>query len=281
MILLSVIYIDVLLVLNMYVTYFLLKAASKISHTPVSSFRVTAASVAGSLSSMIILADINFFLIFLIKISVAFVIVIIAFGKQERSHYIKLTASFFTMNFIFAGIIMGLGNISDNDCIYIRNTVIYYDISLTELVVLTAVSYFLICGIRYVLDRSTVTDSIYYVCITNGERSVSVRGLADTGNSLVDAFSGKPVIICSCDILFELTGKDGKTDDIYAFMLSEKNIKGTRLVPFNALSGEGTVPAFIPDRIVISNENTSRNVDALIGINNTQKEAIFNPRLIL
>jgi len=278
---LGVIYIDVLIVLNIYITYFLLKSTSKISHTPVSVFRVTSASVTGSLFSLMILADLNFIIIFLIKITAAFLIVKAAFGKQERSHYIKLTASFFVMNFIFAGIIMGLGNITGNDSVYIRNTVIYYDISLAELVVLTAVSYFLICGIRYILDSSTITDGIYYVNIFNGERSVTVRGLADTGNSLVDAFSGKPVIICPEDILFQLTGTDCKTDDIYDYMVSEKKIKGTRLIPFNAISGEGTVPAFIPDRIVISNEKTSRNVDALIGINNAQKEAIFNPRMIL
>lgn len=277
----DVIYIDVLLVLNIYITYFLLKATSKISHTPLSVFRVTSASITGSLSSLMILAELNYIIILLVRISAAFLIVIIAFGKQERSHYIKLTASFFTMNFIFAGIIMGMGNISGDTCIHTRNTVVYYDISLAELVVLTAVSYFLICGIRYILDRSTVTDCIYYVNITNGDRSVSVRGLADTGNSLVDVFSGKPVIICSEDILFKLTDMKGKTDDIYSFMLSEKKIKGTRLVPFSALNGEGTVPAFIPDKIVISNEKTSRNVDALIGINTAQKEAIFNPRLIL
>ena len=75
------IYIDVLLVLNIYVNFFLIRSASKIMHTPVKNYRCILASVYGSLFSLLILApEMGVLLNFLIKLAAAFTIVLAAFG---------------------------------------------------------------------------------------------------------------------------------------------------------------------------------------------------------
>lgn len=56
------IYLDVLIVLNIYVNYFLLRATAKFTHTPLKTIRCIISSAIGSLFSLTILLPAgNFF----------------------------------------------------------------------------------------------------------------------------------------------------------------------------------------------------------------------------
>ena len=102
--------------------------------------------------------------------------------------------------------------------------------------------------------------------------TAQLQGLADTGNSLVDFFSGKPVIIC-----------DGTKFADIAPSPSAPPPKGFRLLPCETVSGNGLIPVFQPDEVVIYAERTGRyrKVDALIGIGERENErAIFNPKIL-
>ena len=96
-----------------------------------------------------------------------------------------------------------------------------------------------------------------------GERLLTIEGLADTGNCLVDFFTGKPVMICSAADIGELP-------------------KGTakRLIPVNTVSGEGLMEIFRPDEVLISAENEKKrhSADVMIGLGETHGKAIFNPK---
>ncbi len=278
---LDVIYIDVLIVLNIYVTYFLIKATARITHASVKLPGLIVASVVGSLFSLLILADISFITLFIVKAAAAFLIVFLAFREKRKRVFIKLTAAFYIMNFIFAGIIMGIGDIFKTDHISVNNSFVYFDVSLLNLIILTAVSYFIVCAIRFIIDKSTVTDGIYFVTIKNNSMTFILEGLADTGNTLTDAFSGRPVIICSEKFLEKLTGSEIKSENIYNILVSDQSIKGVRLVPYSTINGAGAVPAFIPDEVIIKNERMSKSVDVLIGIKYSEEQAIFNPRILI
>lgn len=278
---LNVIYIDVLIVLNIYVTYFLIKATSKITHSSLKTSGLVISSVIGSLFSLVILIPhISFMMMFLIKAAAAFIIVFIAFPRKRFSEYLRLVVYFYIINFIFAGIIMGLKYFIKPEYISVNNSFVYIDVSLMSLVLFTAAAYFIICGIRQLLDRGTQADGEYFVIIKNGGKMISLDGLADTGNSMTDVFTGKPVIVCSSSALSELVGIKG-TDDMYEFLLNSENIKGARLIPYSTIDGTGMLPAFIPDEVIIKKDKTLRNVDVLIGIKECSAQAIFNPALLV
>ena len=85
------IYLDVLIVLNIYVNYFLLRATAKFTHTPLKTIRCIISSVIGSLFSLTILLPAGNFLIPLaIKLGAAVVIVGMAFGVKDKKHTLKL-----------------------------------------------------------------------------------------------------------------------------------------------------------------------------------------------
>ena len=148
------IYIDVLIVLNIYVNYFLLKATAKLTHNTPETAGIVISSVMGSLFSLVILIPFsNFLLIFIIKAASAFLIVMAAFRKKSMKEYVRITVYFYIINFLFAGIIMGLRGFLKADYISVNNSFIYVDVSLISLVVFTAAAYFIVCGIRMITDR--------------------------------------------------------------------------------------------------------------------------------
>ena len=88
----------------------------------------------------------------------------------------------------------------------------------------------------------------------------------------MDYFSGSPVIICAVEYFSELTGSE---------LDIEKLPRGFRLLPCSAVSGNGLIPVFRPDEIMISCTSGDRKpVDAVIGFGECGGKAVFNPKLL-
>ncbi len=266
------IYVDVLIVLNIYVNFFLLRITAGITHSPLRTGRCAAASVYGSLFSLtILLPELGNFLSLLIKLAAAISIIVLAFGFHSKKRLFLNTFAFFTANFVLAGTVYGVYNLLKPEFIHFNNACFYIDFSLIILVVSTAALYFAVRIVRIFTDKDI--DGDYKVFIRTGNKIISLAGIADTGNALVDYFTGSPVIICSEDSFSDLTG-------------SELNIsllpKGFRLIPCTAVSGKGLIPIFRPDEVVISDGSNSgrKPVDAVIGFGQCNGKAIFNPKLL-
>ena len=181
---------------------------------------------------------------------------------------------FYVINFIFAGIILLLYNIFEPSFMVCDNFGIYIDFSLLSLVVFTAFAYFTVRLLRYFTDKKGSTSDKYTINITYKGRFVKLEGLADTGNLLTDAFSGKPVMICP-KILFGYEENE-LTDPISAF---EKY--GLRCIPCTTVSGSGMLPLIVPESVMIVSENGSKKkADALIGLSDKTDKGIFNPILL-
>lgn len=269
------IYVDVLIVLNIYVNFFLLKATAKITRSPMKTCRCIASSAYGSLFSLtILLPSLSFIFSILIKIAAAVSIVALAFGISSKIRLAVNSAAFFTVNFLFAGVIYAVYSWLKPDFMHFNNTYFYIDFSLIILVVTTAVLYFAVCAVRYILDRIPADSGCYKIIIRYKDKIVSLSGLADTGNSLVDFFSGNPVIICGKDKIRDITG----INDLH----SETLPKGFRLIPCSTISDSGVIPVFRPDEVIIFDGKSGmrKSVDAMVGFGTAGTQAIFNPRLL-
>ena len=102
----------------------------------------------------------------------------------------------------------------------------------------------------------------------------------DSGNSLVDSFSGKPVIICRRSDLYKIIDFSYDISFENAKEAYEKN--SVRFIPYSTIGNFGMIPVFTPDEILICDEETGRkrSVDAMVGINEKDVPAIFNPKLL-
>ena len=268
------IYIDVLIVLNIYVNCFLLKTTAKLTHTPLKNIRCMLASAYGSLYSLLILApELGTIINFLIKSAAAVTIVITAFGMKNLKRILVNTAYFFGVNFIFAGAVYAVYSWFRPNFMHFSNTYFYVDFSLLVLIVTTAVLYGIVCIFRRISDRGRYSDCEYRVIIKYDGRQIECEGLADTGNGLVDFFSGQPVIICGSEDFSRLTGYDN----------SEYKIpKGYRLVPCSTVSDSGFMEIFRPDEIKIINgySGEEKPVEAMIGSGQSRGKAVFNPKIL-
>ena len=256
------VYIDVLIILNVYVNYFLLKTTAKLTHSPLKALRCIAASFYGSLFSLMILAPkMPVSVTLIIKLIAAVTIVITAFGIHHPKRILKNTLTFFTVNFIFAGAIYGVYSWLKPRSMHFANSFFYIDFSLLLLLITTGILYAAVSLLRRFTDNTNSEKS--HVIIRTGDRIINIDGLADTGNALVDFFTGKPVVICGRKEIGTIKAK-------------------MRLIPCSTISDNGIIPIFHPDEVIIINDITGERkpVDVMIGIGKSEGMAIYNPKII-
>lgn len=266
------IYADVLVILNIYVNFFLLRTTARLTHSPLKTWRCAAASAYGSLFSlMILLPELPYALNLAVKSAAAVTVVTAAFGYRDIRRTVINTSAFFTSNLILGGAVYALYSWFRPDFIHFRNTYFYIDFSLVILIVCTAAMYGIVFVINTLLNKNAYAD--YDVVIRCGKRITRLKGLADTGNILTDFFTGCPVIICDMNMYTCVTGMEYHDSCIP---------KGFRVLPCTTVSEKGLIPVFRPDEVLIEQigSGSAKQVDALIGFGKTCGEAVFNPVLL-
>ncbi len=256
------IYVDVLIILNVYVNYFLLRTTAKLNRSPLRIWRCIAASFYGSLFSLMILAPKLPVLLSLgIKTAGAFTIVIAAFGVHGSRRLMKNTFTFFAVNFIFAGVIYAVYSWLKPQFMHFSNSCFYIDFSLLLLVTVTAVLYGAVCLFRRFTAPPCFDDT--QVMIRCGGKVSAIEGLADTGNALIDCFTGRPVMICSREDIGDIPAR-------------------VRLIPCSTVSDTGVIPVFRPDEVVIVNRITGEKkpVDVMIGLGKCSGRAVYDPKIL-
>ena len=263
------VYIDVLLIMNIYVNFFLLRTTSALTHSPLSTGRCLAASVYGSLFSLLILAPkMEVFLSSAIRLSAAVSIVAAAFGVRSSRRLLLNTLAFFGSNFILAGTVYAVYSWFAPDFMHFNNSYFYIDFSLIILVLTTSALYAAVRAVRFFLDKAPPGSGCYKVTVRYKKSIVTMEGIADTGNSLVDFFSGSPVIVCD--------------REKFTVPQDTELPRGFRLIPCSTVSDSGVIPIFRPDEVMIQNvlSGERKPVDAVIGLGKSSGSAIFNPRLL-
>ena len=276
------IYVDVLIIINIYANFFLLKTTARLTHSPVKNGRCIAAAVLGSLFSLIILLPrMGALLLLAIRLLSAALMIVVTFGKKPYEPLFEKGLVFLFVCFIFAGVEYGLSVLSDGQNMIWHNSVLYVNISLLTLVISTIISYAAISFFRYYLDGKNSSDEKYIVTITKNGRTISLDAVGDTCNNLTDVFTGKPVIVCgksSLSGLFEISELDA--------VLSVDNtdyISGWRLIPFSTIASEGMLRTFQPESVIVRSQESGRgrSADVYIGVVNREMEyAVFNPKIL-
>ena len=103
------IYLDVLVALNLYITWAMLYCCGVLTHRKAGRLRMGLGALAGGLSALImLLPDLPAAALFIIRLALAGGIIFIAFGWQGKRSVARLTAVFFLVSLLFAGTMIGL-----------------------------------------------------------------------------------------------------------------------------------------------------------------------------
>ncbi len=252
------VYADVLVGVNIIITYLLIVSVRLICKRATSKWGVGLASLIGGFSSLVIFyEDIPLPVSVLYKIIVAGLITGIAFLPRSVRGFLKVFISFFAISFLFGGIMYAVEITFKPQNILYMNGTVYFDMSITYLVGSVLLIYGAFMVVNFLLTKHAVKNKIYEVKITFRDTEVTLRGFPDTGNNLKYGVSGRPVIIGELSAVAPLFSfeelkvlKSGMYENI------PKSLMGKiHLVPCQTLSGDGFLPAVIPEKVEIKNGN--------------------------
>ncbi|MDK2802259.1 MAG: sigma-E processing peptidase SpoIIGA [Oscillospiraceae bacterium] len=260
----------------MFINYLLLISSSKFLNIKPHYGRIIFSSFVGSLFSIIIFfPKINLIILFLIKILLSGIIVFISFGYNNILTYGKNLFVFFLTSFIFAGFISFIWSFFSPNHMYYNNGVFYYNISAITLVITTIICYFLIGFIKLIFNKFQ-NNQYYDVLLSVDGKEILGKGFLDTGNNLIDIFTGKCVVITDFEYIKHIIPSDIHTIFIENIEDSLKNLSFTsfgkriKIIPYNVVNGEGLIISFKPDKFIINN---GISLDVLVGVS---KSAISN-----
>ena len=237
----TVVYADILVFINTFVNYFLLKACAALSGFSYKISRIFLSSFIGGLFSLIIYIDnIHPILNTIIKIVFMSVIILTAYKIKSIIAFLKIFFIFSAVNFLFGGIMLAINIFLIPEATIYNNGVVYFDIDILSLTITSAFCYGLFRLINLFLKHKTPPKCVYSIRITYKTKVGECKALYDSGNTLCDCFSGKPVIIAEKNFIKNII-------DINKIEQAEK----FRLIPYSTINGNGVLPSFMPDKVEI------------------------------
>lgn len=284
-----VIYLDVLILINLYVTYFQILAVAAFTHRKTVWYRKLSAAGIGAVTSLSIFIPQEMVLtLTLLKIFLCALIAFVAFGYTGFRAYAVSVLFLMLVSFVFSGLMLCVWLFAAPMKMLFINGTVYFGIDTMTIILSTCAAYGVVRIIRYILDKNGKTDGKYTVIIKNNGRECRLSALADSGNGMVDCFSGLPVIVCRRDMCADVSPPaiDMIENNSDISEIGTQMIKGVRIMPFSTVGKGGLICMFKAESVVIDDETNEEKypVNALIGIvigGRQEYEAIFNPKILV
>ena len=268
-----IIYIDILIILNMFVDYLLLLSCSILLKIKLKKLRLILGAVVGSLFSLfILLPELNVFLNLFLKILSGSFLVLIAFGFKEKLVFLKAVIIFFGENLIFIGMTFFIWVFVSPPSMFFKNGVTYISISPFVLIVSSLFAYIATSIIDFFLSRRVNSKKIYKIEVEFNGNKIFLDALYDSGNCLVEPFSGKPVCVCEYRKLIKFFSDEFVKffEDFFKNVGCVENLnlkKKIKLIPCDTVSGSIVLPAFCPQSFYVLDFNGERKAyDCLVAV---------------
>lgn len=230
------VYVDVLLLINTLVNYFMLLGVKIITGAETKRYRLILGALTGGLSALSVFLNMGV-IVTVLKFFTAALMVRISFPFISAKVYLKKCIWLFIISAVFSGVCLAVYLIFDTDLMIYSNGTVYFDIDITFLTVCTVISYAAITLILRFTDKKSPDKQYYPITLISGSEKVTLRGFLDTGNNLKEPFSFAPVIVTN--------------EEIYKKLYSASKNK-ERIIPVSTVSGDGIMTAFKLDGAVFT-----------------------------
>jgi len=266
------IYLDVYFGFNFLMDFLVLLILGIIIKTEKHIARTVISAIIGGIYATIVLmlkleGGITYFLTYMIM---AEVLIIIAFGRDNLKTNLRNIAILYSITFLLNGLLNLLYfNLENKNIVQGAQNTYYgktniFIILLVGIMVCVIVKY----GREKILNYIKRVGNIYTAYLFINDTKISATALRDTGNSLIEPVTKKPVSIIEEDKLAEAGMEDMK----YIF------------VPYNTVGkSHGLMKAFVVDKLVVNDITTEK---AIIGIykgklsQSNKYEMILNPDIL-
>ena len=235
------IYIDLVLVLNFLFDLILLLTVSYVLKRNVNNYRIILGAFIGSLSTLLLFININNIELFLFKVILAIMMIIISFGYYNIRYTLKNISYLYIVSIILGGFLYFL-NITFS---YKNQGLVFYhnglSINFIFLIIISPVILYLYT--KQIKELKYKYTNYYKVDIYINNYIIKTNAYLDTGNTLVDPYLKRPVLILN---------KKKMIYDINEFKMV--------LVPYKTISDTGILKCFIADFIYVKGLGRKENV---------------------
>ena len=199
----TVIYVDTLFLLNAAVDYLLLLASARLAGEPLARLRFLLGAALGGLYAVaIFLPGLSFLARPPCRLAAAVLMVLAAFWKSRR--LLRQVVIFLALSCAFGGGVLAIGLLGGRG-LTLSNGVLYSGMDLKIVLLSAAGCYGALTLLFQRTGRHTAAaGELRPVRLTLGERQVSLIALVDTGNTLTDPATGRPVLVAEADCVEEL-----------------------------------------------------------------------------
>jgi stage II sporulation protein GA (sporulation sigma-E factor processing peptidase) len=280
----TVVYVDVLLVLNFMVNFVLLRVAALCSGRWFSGARGVLAAAAGAMGALVIFVPMpGIWSAGAFKLAVSAAMVLIAFPWAGVRALIKDIFCLFAVSFVFSGAMLAVYLALSPTGMTVYGGVVYFEIGAPALLFATAGCYLIVSLLSRLLWRRAPKEAICEVTVLTDRGVCVLPALIDTGSSLVEPFSGSPVMVCGEQDLGRAL-----PPEIEGFSFEHPSASpGVRLVAFESLGQTGLLPAFVPRAIRVRTQQGERAVRkgsyvavSQASVGTQQYRAILNPAML-
>ncbi len=279
------IYGDVLAAVNFTVTLLILLLCGRILGVRPGRTAKYISAALGAAAAFIIFVPIHSVVWQLLyRLAVSVLLVGTAFPALSRGRLLRAIGVFYIVSIIFAGVAMLSISLRPDMGFYTANGVVYYNIPPMLLLGCVAAAY----GAVTLFDRFTALRQpkwdLYRITIERRGRAVPVLALADSGNRLVEPFSGLPVLVVNAAEIWGLLSAEERR--AVREIDTEAALPELRWVLAGTITGCELLPAFRPERMttVINGKNAELGgYFAAAGtrdIGDGNYCGVFNPKMI-
>lgn len=194
----TVIYVDTLFLLNALVDYLLLLASARLAGEPLARLRfLLGAVLGGAYAVAIFLPGLAFLARPLCRLASAVLIVLAAFWRSRR--LLRQVVIFFALSSAFGGGVLAIGLLGGRG-LTLSGGVLYSEMDLKIVLLSAAGCYGVLTLVFQRVGRHTgPSGELKPVRLTLGERHVDMTALVDTGNTLTDPVTGRPVLVAEAE----------------------------------------------------------------------------------
>lgn len=268
------VYIESLLVTNFIINFIILYVVGKITRTKIQKIKLVISALVGAAYTLIVFfPDFHFMGKFIIKFSISILMTVLAYSPEKLQDFLKQIFSFYLVSFMFAGSIIGIFYILNNNPYLIRFSFKDSRELLVYLIIGVGIGVlFLLAIIKFYRHKLNKDNLLTSLEIGLKDRKINLTALIDTGNSLKEPITQKPVIIVEYSALENILPNSLRSMFLKKQEL-DLNVVGRvmedvgddmylRLIPFKSIGKDsGILIGFKPDLINIYLEDEIRKIE--------------------
>ncbi len=293
-----VIYLDIMLAINLVMDYLILWTTAKLGQLPVSIWRLLAGAAVGAVYSLsIFVPELDGYGALFSKILFSIIMILLAFHPLSFRSFLQVFVYFYLAAFVMGGAMLGIiylfGGYATASVLG-GGLVLTSNIRFTWLFTAAAAAILLArWGTGWIKKNFWECMLRLPVVITFADKELALKALVDTGNSLRDPLSQRPVIIVEYSALKSIlppeiineysNGHEPDLQSLVIALAASPWATRLRLLPYHSLGqSQGMLLGLRPDKVVVvTNERMVKVENVIVGLYQEQLSPEGNYRALL